>query len=161
MLVRTRPTILRLKRKPLRDQIGDAGNGATIAGAGQITTDPSASSDRTPGYGSVPVVGRLSSSDATADGESEPVVLVMPYLAAPLRGDTPLPVPGSDHFASSDLEFSLHGRLEGHHREDYRTPVRADGGAIKAFRRLHQKSIVGRPGYAPGLCSPQTVALPR
>ena len=136
-------------------------HGQTLAVAGLITTDTATSSDRVPGIGSVPVVGRLFSSDTASYGESELVVLVTPYLAAPICGDAPLPVPGSDHFEPSDLDFFLFGRLEGHHGEDYRTPVRAELGEIKSFHRMHQRYILGQPGYSPGLFAPQTVELPR
>lgn len=126
-------------------------HGQTLAIAGLITTDTTSSSDRVPFFGSVPVLGRLFSSDAASYGESELVVLVTPYLAAPIDGDNPLPVPGSDYFEPSDLEFFLLGRLEGHHGEDYRTPTRAESSELDSFHEMHQKYIIGQPGYSPGL----------
>ena len=136
-------------------------HGQTLAIAGLITTDTTSSSDRVPGLGSVPVLGRLFSSDTASYGESELVVLVTPYLASPIDGDNPLPVPGSDHFEPSDLDFFLMGRIDGRHGEDYRTPVRAEAGEIGAFHRMHQKYILGQPGYSPGLFAPRTVEVSR
>lgn len=129
--------------------------GQTIAIAGLIQSNLGATSSRVPFLGDVPYLGRLFSSDSTSYDEQELIVLVTPYLVNPIgANEKPLPLPGSDYFEPDDLEFFIRGSIEGHISEDYRSPVRTDIHKMKAFRRLEQDFIIGKPGHSNGLLCP-------
>lgn len=128
--------------------------GQTLAVAGLIQSNLGGTSSRVPLVGDIPGVGRLFANDNTSYDEQELVVLVTPYLVAPVAADRPLPVPGSDYFEPDDVEFFLHGSLTGHLAEDYRSPVRTDLAKMKAYRRCMQRLIIGQPGHSNGLLCP-------
>ncbi len=129
--------------------------GQTLAIAGLIQNNLGGKSRRVPFAGDVPIVGRLFSNDATSWDEQELIVLVTPWLVSPLGRDSVGPaLPGSDYFEPDDIEFFLKGSLTGHIPEDYRSAVRTDLEKMKAFRRVEQQLILGRPGHSNGLLCP-------
>mgnify|MGYP002818728868 CR=1 FL=1 len=128
--------------------------GQTLAVAGLMQTNLGGTSARIPGAGDIPGIGRLFSNDGTSYDEQELVILVTPYLVAPMENETRLPLPGSDYFEPDDVEFFLSGSLTGHIPEDYRSPVRTDLEKMQAFRRCEQQVIIGRPGHSNGLFCP-------
>lgn len=132
--------------------------GQTLAIAGLLQTSYGADSTRVPFAGDVPGLGRLFSSDRNSYDEQELVVLVTPYLVQSLDQHECVPLPGSDMFEPTDVEFFLLGRLDSRYREDYRTPVRNDCERMKAFHRCHQQFIIGDCGYTP--CRQTTSELP-
>ena len=130
--------------------------GQTLAVAGLIQSNLGGTSSRVPFAGDIPGLGRLFSNDGTSYDEQELVILVTPYLVAPVTEEQAkrLPLPGSDYFEPDDIEFFLKGRLTGQLAEDYRSPVRTDLQKVKAFRRCEQQLIIGQPGHSNGLICP-------
>lgn len=118
----------------------DLRGGQTMAVAGLIQNSYGAKSSRIPFLGDLPGIGRLvGGSDNTSAQQQELVVLVTPVLAAPLDPHHTRPVPGSDIFEPSDLEFYLRGRLESARPVDYQSPIRTD------LNRMHQYHQEIRP----------------
>lgn len=128
--------------------------GQTLAVAGLMQTNLGGTSARIPLAGDIPGFGRLFGNDGTSYDEQELVILVTPYLVAPVDDTRRLTLPGSDYFEPDDIEFFLRGSLTGHISEDYRSPVRTDLEKMKAFRRCEQQVIIGRPGHSNGLFCP-------
>ena len=122
----------------------------SLALAGLIRNSLTTSSARIPFLGDLPVVGNLFGQNSSAYQEQELLVIVTPYLVSPVRAGTTPAVPGSDTFESDDLEFFIHGGVNGSIAEDYRTPVRSSISKMRAFRRSEQKYIIGMPGHASG-----------
>ena len=130
--------------------------GTTLAVGGLIQSNLGGTSSRIPLAGDVPFLGRVFSSDTTAYDEQELIVLVTPYLVAPVEdGPESLPLPGSDYFEPDDFEFFLQGRLEGHRAEDFRSPARTDLERIRAFRKLEQQYFIGHPGHSNAVFVPR------
>lgn len=129
--------------------------GQTLAIAGLIQSNLGATTTGVPFLGDVPFLGRLFSSDTTSYGEQELIVLVTPFLVAPVGPDCPLPpLPGSDYFEPSDLEFFVKGSVTGCRAEDFRSSARTDIEKMKAFRRCEQELIIGQPGHSNGRLCP-------
>ncbi|MGF1582518.1 MAG: pilus assembly protein N-terminal domain-containing protein [Gemmataceae bacterium] len=123
-------------------------DGETLAVAGLIQNNLGAESDRIPFIGDLPILTNLTGSNRTSSGEQELVVLVQPVLVRPLgRGKVP-PLPGSDVFEPSDLEFYLLGRLESRRRYDYRTSAMTDYHRMQAYKRCERYYIFGPHGHA-------------
>jgi pilus assembly protein CpaC len=120
----------------------------SLAIAGLIRTSLTNSSQRVPFFGDVPVVGNLFSRNSTSYAEQELIMVVTPHLVSGVPLGRERPLPGSDTFEPSDLEFFLWGSLQGHIPEDYRTPVRSDLEKMKAHRAAEQKYILGLPGHS-------------
>jgi len=125
--------------------------GQTMAVAGLIQTNIGMQSDRVPFFGDLPYLGRLLSLDRSTSGEQELVVLVTPELVHPLNQNELLPLPGSDLYEPSDLEFYLRGRLESRRSEDYRSPVRTDWERMLSYRRCEKLYISGPTGHVEGV----------
>ncbi|WP_158222791.1 type II and III secretion system protein family protein [Rhodopirellula sp. MGV] len=135
-------------------------DGESLALAGLIRNSVSAESSRVPFLGDIPVVGSLLFGDRSVNySEQELLVVVTPHLVSPLPAGASLPVPGSDTFEPDDLEFFLHGSIEGRIADDYRTPVRSNIHRMEAFRRCEQKYIIGMPGHSSGRPLPE-LSLP-
>jgi pilus assembly protein CpaC len=125
--------------------------GQTMAVAGLIQNNIGMQSDRVPFLGDLPYLGRLLSLDRTTAGEQELVVLVTPELVHPLNQNELLPLPGSDLYEPSDLEFYLRARLESRRSEDYRSPVRTDWERMLSYRRCEKLYISGPTGHVEGV----------
>jgi pilus assembly protein CpaC len=120
--------------------------GQTLAVAGLIQNNLGGRADRIPLLGDLPFLGNLTGFSRVQAGEQELVVLVTPELVHPIeRKDVP-PLPGSDLFEPSDLEFYLLGRLESHHGEDYRSPIRTDWSKIMNYHRYERVYLSGPSG---------------
>jgi pilus assembly protein CpaC len=95
------------------------------------------------------VLSRLLGFDRITAGEQELVVLITPELVHPMEHHEVPPLPGSDIFEPTDLEFYLLGRIEGHRPIDHRSPVRTD------WHRLHRQYeslyLFGPHGYVGSL----------
>jgi len=124
--------------------------GQTLAAAGLLKTVYNAQTQRVPFLGDMPVVGRLFSNDRNLYSERELVILVTPYLVLPYEEHETPPLPGSDVYEPSDIEFFVLGRIEGCRAEDYRSAVRSDLGKMQAWRRCQQQYIVGPSGHSDG-----------
>ena len=67
-------------------------------------------------------------------------------LVHPMNPKEVPPLPGSDLFEPSDIEFYLLGRLESHHPYDYRSPIRTDWQRIREYRRMENTYLSGPSG---------------
>ena len=120
--------------------------GQTLAVAGLIQNNLGADATRVPLLGDLPLIGRLFAFDNLSAGEQELVVLITPELVHPMNPKEVPPLPGSDLFEPSDLEFYLLGRLESHHPYDYRSPFRTDWQRLREYRRMEKTYLSGPSG---------------
>ncbi len=123
--------------------------GQTLAVAGLVQNSLGANANRVPFFGDLPLVGRLAAFDQVTASEQELVVLVTPELVHPLEPKEVTPLPGSDLFEPTDLEFYLLGRLESHRPCDYRSPIMTDCSRLKQCRQCEAMYILGAPGHTP------------
>jgi pilus assembly protein CpaC len=123
--------------------------GQTLAVAGLIQNSLGAAATRVPFFGDLPIIGRLAAFDQVTANEQELVVLVTPELVHPLEPKEVTPLPGSDLFEPTDLEFYLLGRLESHRPCDYRSPIMTDCSRLKQCRQCESMYIMGAPGHTP------------
>ncbi|HZY88699.1 MAG TPA: pilus assembly protein N-terminal domain-containing protein [Gemmataceae bacterium] len=123
--------------------------GQTLAVAGLIQNSLGANAQRVPFFGDLPLIGRLASYDQLTSNEQELVVLVTPELVHPLEPKEVTPLPGSDLYEPTDLEFYLLGRLESHRQCDYRSPIMTDCSRLKQCRQCESMYIMGAPGHTP------------
>jgi Flp pilus assembly secretin CpaC len=122
-------------------------DGQTLAVAGLIRNDYGATANRVPFFGDLPVIGRLASFDRTVAGEQELVILVTPELVQPINACEHPPLPGSDVFEPSDVEFYLLGRLESHNTKDFRSPARTDHNRQANYYQCQERFMIGPTGY--------------
>ncbi|KLU06084.1 type II protein secretion system [Rhodopirellula islandica] len=101
-------------------------SGQTIAVAGLLQTNYGASSDRTPFWGDLPIIGATGGVNRSSSGEQELVILVTPHLVAPIDACETPALPGSDVHEPSDIEFYIANRLESRRSKDHRSSVRTD-----------------------------------
>jgi len=124
--------------------------GQTLAVAGLLQTNFGSDGTRVPFFGDLPVIGRLAAFDHTSAGEQELVILVTPVLVHPLAPNEVPPLPGSDTFEPSDVEFYLLGRLESNCPADWRSPVRTDFERMCIQKRTESQLIIGPSGHSDG-----------
>jgi pilus assembly protein CpaC len=123
--------------------------GQTLAIAGLIQNNLGADASRIPFFGDIPILNRFAGFDRVSAGEQELVVLISPELVHPMNAKEIPPLPGSDLFEPSDLEFYLLGRLESLRGHDYRSPVMNDPARMRRYHRCDQIHIFGPNGYSP------------
>jgi pilus assembly protein CpaC len=123
--------------------------GQTLAVAGLIQNSLGANATRVPFFGDLPLIGRLAAFDQVTANEQELVVLVTPELVHPLEPKEVTPLPGSDLYEPTDLEFYLLGRLESHRPCDYRSPIMTDCSRLKQCRQCESMYVLGAPGHTP------------
>ncbi len=124
--------------------------GQTLAVAGLIQNNFGADATRIPGFGDLPIIGRLGAFDRTSAGEQELLILITPELVRPLDGKDCPPLPGADVFEPGDIEFYLLGRLESRRPYDYRSPVMTDIHRMIKYRHCEQEFIFGPQGHSDG-----------
>ena len=134
--------------------------GQTLAVAGLIKSEFRAISSRVPGFGDLPVIGRLFKSDSTTAREQELVILITPELVHPVDPPHLLPLPGSDVFEPSDVEYYIKGFLESRRSNDYRSTVRTDWERMKRYHHCEDMFIIGPHGHADGRQNPGTFQTP-
>ncbi|MFO0970108.1 MAG: pilus assembly protein N-terminal domain-containing protein [Gemmataceae bacterium] len=122
--------------------------GQTLAVAGLLQTNMGGDSFRVPFIGDLPFLGQLTGSTKVSAGEQELVILVTPELVHPMERHEVPPLPGSDLFEPSDLEFYVVGRMEGRRRYDYRSPAMTDLARMRRFYRCEQIYIFGPHGHS-------------
>lgn len=122
--------------------------GQTLAVAGLIQSNISADATRVPFFGDLPIIGRLAAFDRVQAGEQELVVLITPELVHPLNQNELSPLPGSDLFEPSDIEFYLLGRLESRRSYDNRSPVMTDIHRLMKYRTMENQYIIGPTGHS-------------
>lgn len=124
--------------------------GQTFAIGGLLQSNLGGQTSRVPLLGDLPFGGQLFRSDSTSASESELVLLVSPQFVHPLEPNELPPLPGSDYFEPSDLEFYLLGRQESSRPYDYRSPVMNDINRMAAYRRCQLLYFVGPNGHSDG-----------
>lgn len=134
--------------------------GQTLAVAGLIKSEFRAISSRVPGFGDLPVIGRLFKSDSTTAREQELVILITPELVRPVDPPHLLPLPGSDVFEPSDVEYYIKGFLESRRSNDYRSTVRTDWERMKRYHHCEDMFIIGPHGHADGRQNPGAFQTP-
>ena len=134
--------------------------GQTLAVAGLIKSEFRAISSRVPGFGDLPVIGRLFKSDSTTAREQELVILITPELVRPVDPPHLLPLPGSDVFEPSDVEYYIKGFLESRRSNDYRSTVRTDWERMKRYHHCEDMFIIGPHGHADSRQNPGAFQTP-
>ena len=81
-------------------------------------------------------------------------MLITPELVHPLDPKELPPLPGSDLFEPSDLEFYLLGRIESRRPVDYRSPVRTDWHRLIEYRRIENLYLSGPHGHGDCVTDP-------
>ena len=123
------------------------GETLAIAGLLQLTLD--GTTNRIPGLGDLPILGPFFSNTTNERIEKELVVLVTPYLVAPMNSDQVPPGPGDEVGGPNDLEFYLLNRVEGRTGRDHRaTTDGADPLRIGRHLRLERKYVRGPAGFS-------------
>ncbi len=126
--------------------------GQTLAVAGLLQTNFSASTTRIPLWGDLPLIGHTGGRSNTTSDEQELVILITPELVHPLPACHTPPLPGDDLFEPSDVEFFLGNRLEGRHSRGFRSAARTDWHRLVAFRRCEDRWLIGPQGHTYGCC---------
>ena len=125
-------------------------DGQTLAVAGLIQNNYGGESDRVPFLGDLPLIGRAAAFDRVSAGEQELLILITPELVKPIEVYEAPAIPGSDVFEPGDIEFYLHGHMEGVTATDARSPVRTDIARLERYYQCCDKYIVGPNGYQCG-----------
>jgi pilus assembly protein CpaC len=99
-----------------------------------------------PWLGDLPYIGRFAAFDRIQHADQELIMLVTPELVHPLNHNQLKPLPGSDIYEPSDLEFYLFGRLESRRSYDFRSPYRTDINKMVRYRRCEDLFIYGAHG---------------
>jgi len=98
----------------------------TLAVAGLVMSSVGSSSQRWPFVGDLPIVGPLFGVNSTSNNEQELLMLVSPSIVYPMEpGEIP-PLPGSDVFEPTDVEFFFLNQLESRNLFDWRSAARSD-----------------------------------
>jgi pilus assembly protein CpaC len=113
------------------------GHTLAVAGLLQLTLD--AKTARIPGLGDLPYIGPFFSNTSHKRVEKELVVLVTPYLVAPMKpGDVPK-LPGEDIEDPTDCEFYLLNRIEGRTGSQFRSTMSWDDPLNIRRHILHER----------------------
>lgn len=95
--------------------------GQTLALAGLMQAELDANTDRLPGMGDLPYIGKFFSNNSHQRVEKELVILVSPYFASGLEPEQVGPLPGCEIRDPDDHEFYRLNRIESRHPGvDYR-----------------------------------------
>ena len=100
--------------------------GQTLAIAGLLQVELDARTARIPGLGDLPYIGPLFSNTSHERVEKELIVLVTPYLVAPMEPKQVPPLPGTELRDPNDHEFYLLNRIEGRTGHHFRPTTRWD-----------------------------------
>jgi pilus assembly protein CpaC len=88
-------------------------SGQTFAMAGLLDQNIAARSQKVPGLGNIPILGRLFSSVRYERGETELVVLATVELVEPIDTQENLPLPGDTHHEPDAWELYAEGKIHG------------------------------------------------
>lgn len=124
--------------------------GQTLAIAGLMQLTLNGNTNRIPGLGDLPYIGPFFSNTTGSRIEKELVVLVTPYLVAPMNCEEVPPRPGDEVYEPNDLEFYLLGRLQGRtgHPEFRSTTNSDDPLNLVRRRKLESRTIQGPNGFS-------------
>jgi pilus assembly protein CpaC len=124
--------------------------GQTLAIAGLLNVTLEGTAARIPGLGDLPVLGPFFSNTTSKRTEKELIVLVTPYLVDAQKCDEVPLSPGVEVGGPTDLEFYLHGQIEGRTGRDWRATTRTFASppqAMPTYLRLHEAYIRGPHGF--------------
>jgi len=122
--------------------------GQTLAVAGLIQDNLTASARRIPGIEDIPLIGRAAASDSVSSSETELVILVTPELVQPISNDERLPLPGHQVFEPNDYEFFANGLIESQYSKKFRSAARTDLFRRQAYYECEKRIIAGDSGYS-------------
>jgi len=124
--------------------------GQTLAIAGLLALTLNGNTNRIPGLGDLPYIGPFFSNSTHNRVEKELVVLVTPYLVAPMNCDEVPPRPGDEVYEPNDLEFYLLGRMQGRtgHPEFRSTTNIDDPLNLVRRQKLECRTIQGPNGFS-------------
>lgn len=88
-------------------------SGQTFAMAGLLDRNVAARSQKVPGLGNIPILGRLFSSVRYERGDTEMIVLATVELVEPMDTQADLPVPGDTHSEPDAWELYAEGSIHG------------------------------------------------
>lgn len=124
--------------------------GQTLALAGLLRVSVDANTRRIPGLGDLPYIGPLFSNTTHTRQEKELVVLVTPYLVAPMNPDVVPHLPTDGLTDPNDLEFYFLNRIEGRTgREFHATREWDDPWELRHWMHLEQSGCNGPIGFSP------------
>ena len=124
--------------------------GQTLAMAGLLRVSIDANTRRIPGLGDLPYIGPLFSNTTHTRQEKELLVLVTPYLVAPMNPDEVPCLPTDGLTDPNDLEFYLLNRIEGRTgRKFHPTREWDDPWGFRYLMHLEQSNLCGPVGFSP------------
>jgi pilus assembly protein CpaC len=123
--------------------------GQTLAIAGLLQVEINADTRKVPGLGDIPYLGTFFSNTTHKRVEKELLVLVTPYLVAPMDPDQVPALPGAGIKEPTDLEFYLLNRIEGRTGRDFNTTQNSDDPLhLVRLLRMEQKNVCGPVGFS-------------
>lgn len=124
--------------------------GQSLAVAGLLRVSIDANTSRIPGLGDLPYIGPLFSNTRHSRQEKELLILVTPYMVAPMNADQVPCLPGEEINDPNDLEFYLLNRIEGRTgREFFPTRNWDDPWNLRRLMHLESRSVSGPFGLSP------------
>ncbi len=121
--------------------------GQTLAMAGLLQVDLSATTSRIPGLGDLPYIGPFFNNTSHQRMEKELLVMVTPYLVSPMNHDEVPPLPGADIKDPTDGEFYFHNRIEGLTTRPFRTTTMWKNLQVRMLN-LDEKNVCGPVGFS-------------
>ncbi len=123
--------------------------GQTLGIAGLLNVTLEGSTSRIPLLGDLPYLGPMFSNTSQQRVEKELLILVTPYLVAPMNADQVPCLPGQDVEDPNDLEFYLLNRIEGRTGRDHQSTRNWDD-PLGLVRLLHleQRYVSGPVGFS-------------
>jgi pilus assembly protein CpaC len=123
--------------------------GQTLAMAGLLQVTEAGGTSRIPLLGDLPFVGPLFSSTTHRREERELLVMVTPYIVAPMEEHEIPPLPGQEIQAPNDLEFYLLNRIEGRTGRPHRPTTNWDDPLhMVELMKLEPAHVQGPCGYS-------------
>ena len=98
--------------------------------------------------GDIPFLSKWIGRRGVTKAETELIILVTPELVHPMEQKMVPPLPGTDIFEPSDVEFYLLGRMESRRHYDFRSPVMNDCDRIRRYQKCEQSYIFGPTGLS-------------
>jgi len=124
--------------------------GQSLAIAGLLRVSIDANTKRIPGLGDLPYIGPLFSNTTHTRVEKELLILVTPYLVAPMNAEDVPCLPGEEIKDPNDLEFYLLNRIEARTGRDIpSTRTWDDPWNLRRLIHLEQRSVCGPAGFTP------------
>jgi len=124
--------------------------GQSLAIAGLLRVSIEANTRRIPGLGDLPYIGPLFSNTTHERLEKELLILVTPYLVAPVHPNEVPPLPGEEIKDPNDLEFYLLNRIEGRTGRDLpATRNWDDPWHLRRLIHLERRWVSGPVGLSP------------